>query len=117
VIDALALSITVLVAGTALALAVAGTTGHYRRSSFSPALAVLQLGLVVQAVLDVIGLARGHHPGEPATHIAYLVASLLVLPLAGYETRRDDGGWSATLLVAALVVQAVLVIRMQTTWR
>jgi uncharacterized membrane protein (DUF2068 family) len=116
-IDALAFAVALLAAGTAIAVGVAAARRGYRRAAFGPAVGVLQSGLVVQAVLDVVGLARGHHPGEPATHLAYLVASLIVLPLAAYETRRDDGGWSAVVLAGALVVVAVLVVRMEATWR
>jgi len=117
VIDALSLALTVLAAGTALAVLATAAGGRFRRSAFAPALSLLEAGLAVQAALDVIGLARGHRPGEQATHVAYLVASLVVVPLAALETRRADGGWSAALLAVALVAVAVLVIRMQTTWR
>ena len=116
-IDALALSITVLSLLTGLVVLVQAGTGRFRRGRVSPTLTLIQLALVVQAAADVLGLGRGHHPREPATHLAYLAVSLVLLPLAAYETRRDDGPWSGVLVAVALVVLAVIVVRLTATWR
>ena len=42
---------------------------------------VAEVLLIVQAALDVVGIARGHRPPEPATHLGYLAVSVLLLPL------------------------------------
>ena len=80
-------------------------------------MAVLELAVLVQAALDVIGQVRGHVPGERATHVAYLVATVALLPAVAGYVHGDDGRWAAALLAIALVVLAILVIRLQTTWR
>jgi hypothetical protein len=117
VTDALAFAVAALSALSALGVVVATVGGRFRRHAVGPLLVALESGLVVQAVLDVLAQLRGHVPGERAVHLAYLVVSLVLLPLAAYETRRDDSVWSAAVVVIALVVLVVLVIRMQTTWR
>jgi hypothetical protein len=96
---------------------VSAASGRYRWSAAAPTLVLLQVVLVLQAALDLIGFLRGHRPAESATHLAYLIASLLVLPAAATQVARDDGPWAAVLLVVALLVVAVVVVRMQTTWR
>ena len=116
-IDGLSLALSVVCLIAALTAAVGAATRRYRRANYDPTLVILQVALMVQAMLDVVAWVRGHRPGEPATHAAYVVASLVVLPLAAVETKFDDGGWSAGLLIVAFVVLAVLVLRMQTTWR
>ena len=116
-IDALALTITVACLGTATVVLVQVGTGTFRRRRLSAGLAAIQLAVVVQAVLDVVRLARGHRVPEPVTHVAYLVVGMLLVPLAAAETRRDDGRWSGVLVAVALLVLAVVVVRMQTTWR
>lgn len=116
-IDALAFAITVGCAGGALGVVVLLAGRRYRWRRIVPTLVALQVSLLVQAVLDVIGLLTGHRPAEPVTHIAYLLASLVVLPAAAAQANRDDGGWAAVLLAVALVALAVIVVRMTSTWR
>jgi uncharacterized membrane protein len=89
--------------------------GHWRK--LAPTLAIIQLAVVVQAVADAISVARGHRPGEEATHIAYLLTSLVILPAAVGLAGREDRRRTANALGIGLLVLAVVVIRMQTTWR
>lgn len=116
-IDELALALTVLSLGTGLAVAVQTARRTFGWKRTAPTLVLIQAGLLVQAALDVIGLARGHHPRELPTHLAYLVVSVALVPIAAVQTRGDDGLWSGLLLTIALIVLAVLLIRLQTTWR
>ena len=101
------------------ALVVAGSAimQRWRWRSIVPTLLIIQLAIMVQAAADAITLAGGHRVGELATHIAYLAASLVVLPVTATQIAHDDGTWAALLLVVALLVLAVIVVRMQTTWR
>jgi peptidoglycan/LPS O-acetylase OafA/YrhL len=116
-IDAFALAITVVslaAAGVTLVLAAAR---RYRWSRLAPTLALLELALVVQAVADLVALARGHHPRELATHLAYLGVSVALLPVAAAQVRGDHGRWPAVLVAVVLVVLAVVTVRLETTWR
>ena len=48
--------------------------------------------LVVQALLDVISYLRGHRPAETATHLGYLVVSVVLLPRLGWAGARGSRG-------------------------
>jgi hypothetical protein len=117
VIDAFALALALAGLAAGVTAAVLAALGRFRWARFAPTLAVLEVGLLVQVILDLAGLVRGHHPHEPAAHLAYLVLCLVPLPVAAAQTRGDDGRWSGLLLALALVIVAVLVVRLQTTWR
>lgn len=116
-IDALALAVTVACIGAAIVVAVQALAGTFRWTRVAPTLVLVEAVLLVQAVLDVVGLARGHRPGEPGPHLAYLVISVLVVPAVALQVRGDDDRWAGVLVASALVVVAVLVVRMTTTWR
>lgn len=116
-IETLAVAITFLLLGCAVAVIVQACRRRYRRAAFLPTLLVLQVALTVQAVADLVGLMRGHRTPELAVHVAYLVVSLVLVPLALFETRSADGPWSGALLTIVLFVLAAVVVRMQTTWR
>lgn len=116
-IDSLAFASTLACVVTALTLIVAAITGRYRVRGFAPAFILVELALVAQAVFDVAGLVGGHRPPEPLTHLAYLVTSLVVLPVAVGATSREQDRWSAGVLAVALLALAVVVVRLVTTWR
>jgi hypothetical protein len=78
--------------------------------------AVLELGLLAQAIIGIGQLASGDHDVNGAVFVGYLVGSLIFLPLAvvwalGERTR----GGTAVLVVAGLVLP-VLVLRTQQVW-
>jgi len=117
VIDALAFSTALAGVGVAGLTAVRLATRRYRWRGIAPALLAIEVMLVVLAILDVAGLAGGHRPAEPATHLAYLGASLVVLPAAASQAAGDDGFWAGLLVAVAAVALAVVIVRLQTTWR
>lgn len=100
-----------------------------RGREFSPALIVglgfLELMLVLQALLDVVRIATVRGPDEAATHIGYLLTSVLILPFAvGPTVRRaalaPDGTVTQARSDAALttfgcVVVIIVVVRMFAT--
>ena len=116
-IDALSLAITATCAIAGLIVLATAALGRYRWSAALPTVVIVELTLLIQAILDAIGLLGGHHPAEPTTHLAYLVTSLAVLPVATTQIARDNGRWAGVLLAVALLALAVIVIRLQTTWR
>lgn len=116
-IESLALTTTVVCVVAAVVVLVRAAGGHHRWAAVAPLLLILQIALLLQAVVDVVGLLRGHHPAETATHLAYLLTSLAVLPVATGQAGRDDGRWAGVLVGISLLAVAVVVVRMQTTWR
>ena len=116
-IDSLAAALTVAALLAALVVLVAAGRGVYRWRATGRFLVGFEVVLVLQAVLAVIGLARGHEPRELATHLAYLAVSVLVLPATIAQVRGDDGRWAAVLVAVAFAVVAVVIVRAETTWR
>lgn len=115
-IEPLAIAITVVAALAALVTGSVCVAGTYRWTALAPTLALVEAALAIQAVVDLVGIARGHRPGEPGVHLAYLATSVLVIPAAAAQVRGDDDRWSGALCAAALLVVAVLVVRLATTW-
>ncbi|HEY3632561.1 MAG TPA: hypothetical protein VGL21_16775 [Jatrophihabitantaceae bacterium] len=116
-IDAVAFSVALASVAVAGLVAVRLATRRYRWRAVVPALLAIEAMLIVLAVLDIAGLIGGHRPAEPATHLAYLGTALIVLPVAGSQAAGDDGLWAGLLVAGAAVVLAVLIVRLQTTWR
>ncbi|MEC3973829.1 hypothetical protein [Amycolatopsis sp. H20-H5] len=115
--DALAFGTTLACLVTGLTLAVRVVTRRYRFRGFAPAFLTIELALLAQAVLDVVALLDGHRPAEPVTHLAYLLTSLGVLPVALALTGRDEDRWTAGVLAVTLFALAVIVVRLTTTGR
>jgi hypothetical protein len=117
VIESLAAATALAGVGLAVWSGFAAARGHFEWRRGLVLLAVLEAALLVDAVADVIGLARGHHLREPGTHLAYLIVSLLIGPIVAAQIFGDDGRWSAGLSAVAGIAVAVVVVRAQTTWR
>ena len=79
-------------------------------------LALLELGFLVQAVIGVVRLAGTERDVNGATFVGYLLATLVVLPIAALWslTERSRSG-TAVLVVGALTV-AFVVVRLQQVW-
>jgi hypothetical protein len=78
--------------------------------------AVLELGLLAQAIIGIGQLVSGTRAVNGAVFVGYLLGALVFLPLAtlwalGERTR----GGTAVLVVAGLVLP-VLVVRIQQVW-
>lgn len=116
-IETLAFATTVVCVAGGLAVLGTGLAGRYRRAKALPALAVVELALIVQAIADVTGLLTGDRPAELGTHLAYLATSLVLLPAATVWSADEQGRWAAVVIAVALLALAVVVIRAQTTWR
>lgn len=77
---------------------------------------VVELLLVVQLVVALGMLAVEGAPDQLGVFIAYLVVSLLVLPLGLFWALAEKSRWgNAVLMVAALSVP-VIVVRLQQLW-
>ena len=80
------------------------------------AAAVVELVLLAQLVVAVIRLLLGDRPAELGTFVGYLVASVLVLPVAVLWAAAQRDRWSSVVLGVAGLVVVVLVLRMQQVW-
>lgn len=87
-----------------------------RRRDPSPYLllgaALLEATLVAGAVVGAAGLAGA---GDPAVHGAYLLASVLLLPLGLALARDHRGRLEPAPLAVALLALAVVVLRVDAT--
>lgn len=113
-----ALGLTLLAYAGLLATWAAGAAvlRRPRGAAHSVGLAVLELGLVLQAAGRGYGLVTGTSvPADPAMHAGYLVASITLLPLllglarpgAAAPTRAERAWQSAVVAVACVAVMVV----------
>jgi hypothetical protein len=113
------LALTVI--GYALAVGVAclvpAVRGTPRSALVVPALAVVELGVTAQALLDVVALWHGPRPIELATHVGYLLASLVLVPVAAGSVRLDDSRWGSAALALGCLLVAVVTVRLHQTAR
>lgn len=116
-IDSLAAALTVAALLAVPVVMTLALTGRYRSRTAVRFIAGFEVLLVLQAVLAVVGLLRGHEARELAPHLAYLGVSILLLPATITQVRGDDGRWAAVLVAVAFVVLAVVIVRAETTWR
>ncbi|MGA8247261.1 MAG: hypothetical protein WB797_10180 [Nocardioides sp.] len=80
------------------------------------ALAIIEVGLVVQLVIGLVRVFGDHGGLNVAAYVGYLVGALLVLPIgfvwsAGERTRSGTG-----VLLVAVVAVGVLFLRLHQLW-
>lgn len=95
--------------GTAIAGREPGTLNFYLGVA-------AEVGLLLQVVIVVVGFATGSSTEHMATFIGYLIASVLVLPLAVFWTIAERSRWSAVVLGVGYLVVAVVVLRLIAVW-
>ncbi len=100
----------------ALCLGFAGA-GRERPALLDAALLVVAAGALAVTAVGVVGLARGHRPAELATHVGYLVATPMILPIAAGSMAPDRGQWSSTACAVGCLVVAVMLVRVVATSR
>ncbi len=80
-------------------------------------LAVLvELGLLAQLVIGVVRLVGEDRPVDGHTFVGYLVASLLVLPLAAFWALAERTRWGPAVMVVGFLVVPVLIVRLRQLW-
>jgi len=80
-------------------------------------LALLELGLVVQAVVGIIQVAGGDRPGvSGATVVGYLVGTLAFVPVATWWARGEPSRAGTAALVVVGLVVPVLELRIDQLW-
>jgi len=117
VIDPVAFVLTVTAVVLAAVVAAHAVHGAPPGRAVVLAVVALQGALLVQAAVDVAVWTRGHRVGEPGVHAAYLATSVAVLPVAAAYGARGRDRWGVLVVALALLVVAVLQVRLMTTWR
>lgn len=109
------LAVVLYALGLAAVCAVIAVRGAARGPLLLPALAMVEIVVIIQAALDLTRLARGAHPAELATHVGYLIASIVIVPVAAGAIRLDEGPWGSAALAIGCLVVAVVSIRLHQT--
>jgi hypothetical protein len=79
-------------------------------------LGVVEALVLAETVAAIVHLANGAHPRAYATFLGYLVAFLIVLPLAGGLARLEPTRWGAVIVGVGALVVPVLLVRINTLW-
>ncbi|MFI6349637.1 hypothetical protein [Streptomyces sp. NPDC050560] len=80
-------------------------------------MAVVALLAVAQLVVGVVELGRGEKPEQGTTvFVAYLVAALACVPVAGFMSLAERTRWGSVTAAAGGVVLAVLELRLFDIW-
>ncbi|WP_426247512.1 hypothetical protein [Nocardioides sp. LHG3406-4] len=112
------LPVVLIVASLLVALVVAGyvALGRPVDDPLLAGLAVLEAGLLAQAVIGFVQLAGTDRDVNGAVFVSYLVGALVVLPVGAlWSLAERSRSGTAVLIVAALTV-AFLVVRLQQIW-
>ncbi len=87
-----------------------------RPRALDRAVVVLEGGLVLRAMLGVGAIVSGQHAFPGGTHVAYLVTSVAILPVALGTLVDDQTRWSAAVLAVTCLAVLVVALRLQMTW-
>jgi hypothetical protein len=80
------------------------------------AAAVVELGLLVQAVVGFVNLIGTDRQVDGLTFGGYLIGALLVLPLAGFWSLAERTRWGPAVMVIGCLVIPVLIVRLRQIW-
>lgn len=79
--------------------------------------AVLELGLLVQAVIGFVALAMTDRDVDGVVFSGYLLTSVLVIPLGAFWAVGEKSRWGTGVLLVAAATTAILVVRLEQVWR
>ncbi|MBM7769847.1 hypothetical protein JOD54_000051 [Actinokineospora baliensis] len=79
-------------------------------------LALVELGLLAQAVLGFVKLAGADHDVPALSYGGYLLGSLLILPVAVFWSLAERTRWGTAVLVVGALVIPVMIVRLDQVW-
>lgn len=79
-------------------------------------LALVESGLLVQAVIAVGKMFTGDRPDDMPTFVGYLLTAVLLAPLAALFGWTERTRWGSAIIGVACLVVPVLVVRLQQVW-
>jgi hypothetical protein len=121
-VTAATLELVVLYLALVGVLALLAALGAPCGAALRTGVVVAEVLLVAQAALDLAGQARGHRPGDVATHSGYLLVSVLVIPLLLVRTGWAGGGGTGVarsdhlVVLVACTAAIVVAVRLHATW-
>ncbi|MBA0125606.1 hypothetical protein H0B56_08660 [Haloechinothrix sp. YIM 98757] len=80
------------------------------------ALALIEVGLLAQAVLGIAGLAGAEREVASVTFVGYLLGILLVLPIAAAWALAERSRWGNAVLLVGCLAIPVMIVRLQQVW-
>lgn len=96
---------------------VVGLAGRKPNDYTLGSLVVVELLLVAQLVVAIVGPGLGNHPsGNIAEFYVYLISALIIPPLAIFWGLIERTRWSTVVLGVAAFAIAVMVYRMEQIW-
>jgi heme A synthase len=115
-IDALSTAIAIYAGCVALVAAGCFALRRPRPAFLDKLVLVLEGALIVRAMLGVGAMVSHAHAYPGATHVAYLVTSVAILPVTMAFVTEDRSHWSAAVVVVACLALVVIAVRVQMTW-
>jgi hypothetical protein len=79
-------------------------------------LAVLEVGLLVQAVIGIAALLGTERDVERLSFVGYLLGPVVILPVAVVWAAAERTRWSAGVLVVACLSVPVMIVRLGQIW-
>lgn len=79
-------------------------------------LALLELGLLGQAVGGIVNLIGADRAVDGFSFVGYLLAPLLILPLAAFWSLAERTRWGPGVLVIGCLTVPVLIVRLRQVW-
>jgi hypothetical protein len=80
------------------------------------ALALLEVGLLVQLVIGIVMVSGDHGGVNVAAYVGYLVGSLVILPVAFLWSLGERSRAGTGVLLVAVLVLPVLFLRLHQLW-
>jgi hypothetical protein len=77
---------------------------------------VVEALLLIQLIVVLVMLAVEGAPEQLGVFVAYLVASLIVLPLGLFWALAEKSRWATGVLLVASLAVPVIVVRLQQIW-
>ena len=108
------LTVIVYAAGLAVLLGGWAITGRDRPPAVLAGLVFLELATLVQGGLDVGALA-GSAQAETGVNVAYLLTSVVLLPVSAAAVRLDTGRWGSAAHAVGCALLAVVSVRLHQT--
>jgi hypothetical protein len=77
---------------------------------------VLGAGAALDALIAGVAVVAGSRPAEPVPFSAYLLLSVLAVPVGWRYARGAGRGWDAAALALAAAALGVICVRLGRTW-